>query len=80
MRRLGKHASQRTTRCTTWLAPQVYIARGRGLPRWYPQPAGLHTAVGFITAYYGKSPEFPVFAATPQCRIISHGQSSGSGR
>jgi hypothetical protein len=27
-------------------------------------PAGLHTAVGFITGYYGKSAEFPGITAT----------------
>lgn len=54
----GKYASQAYRRVYElgW-RPQVYIAVAGASPHGILQPAGLQTAVGFITGYYGKSPE-----------------------
>ncbi len=55
----GKQASQayRKIYDLGW-RPQVYISVPGASPEGILKPAGLQTAVGFITAYYGKSPEF----------------------
>jgi branched-chain amino acid transport system substrate-binding protein len=55
----GKSASQayRKMYDLGW-RPQVYIAVAGASPEGILKPAGLQTATGFITAYYGKSPEF----------------------
>jgi branched-chain amino acid transport system substrate-binding protein len=62
----GKHASQsyRKMYDIGW-RPQVYISVPASSPRGVLKPAGLQTAVGFITAYYGKSPEFPSMRSDP---------------
>ena len=55
----GRQASQayRKSYDIAW-QPQTYIAVAGSSPEAILKPAGLKTAVGFITAYYGKSPEF----------------------
>jgi branched-chain amino acid transport system substrate-binding protein len=45
--------------------PQTYISVPGASPEGILKPAGLHTAVGFITAYYGKSPEFRSIRSDP---------------
>jgi branched-chain amino acid transport system substrate-binding protein len=62
----GKHASQayRKIYDIGW-RPQVYIAVAGASPHGILNPAGLHTAVGFITGYYGKSPESPGIRSDP---------------
>ena len=45
--------------------PQTYISVPGASPEGILKPAGLHTAVGFITAYYGKSPEFRTIRGDP---------------
>jgi ABC-type branched-subunit amino acid transport system substrate-binding protein len=62
----GKHASQvyRKMYDIGW-RPQVYIGVAAASPEGILKPAGLHTAKGFITAYYGKSPEFPSIRSDP---------------
>ncbi len=63
---VGKHASQAYHKMYDigW-RPQVYIGVAGASPEGILKPAGLHTAVGFITAYYGKSPEFPLTRKDP---------------
>jgi len=63
---LGKHASQayRKIYDSGW-RPQVYISVAGASPRGIIQPAGLETAAGFITGYYGKAPEFPSIRSDP---------------
>lgn len=63
---LGKHASQsyRKMYDIRW-HPQVYIAVAGASPHGILRSAGLQTAVGFITAYYGKSPEIPSTRNSP---------------
>jgi branched-chain amino acid transport system substrate-binding protein len=62
----GKHASQAYKKIYDigW-RPQVYIAVGGASPHGILKPAGLQTAVGFITGYYGKSPEIPNTRSDP---------------
>jgi branched-chain amino acid transport system substrate-binding protein len=62
----GKHASQayRKMYDIGW-RPQVYIGVAAASPEGILKPAGLHTAKGFITAYYAKSPEFPAIRNDP---------------
>lgn len=63
---LGKHASQAYRKMYEigW-RPQVYIAVAGTSIRGTLKPAGLHTAVGFITAYYGKSPDILITRNEP---------------
>jgi branched-chain amino acid transport system substrate-binding protein len=62
----GKQASQayRKMYDVGW-RPQVYIDVAAASPEGILKPAGLETAVGFITAYYGKSPEFRAIRSDP---------------
>ena len=66
---LGKHASQayRKMYDIGW-RPQVYIGVAGASPHGILKPAGLQTAVGFITGYYGKSPEIPSTRSTPEMK------------
>jgi branched-chain amino acid transport system substrate-binding protein len=56
----GRHASQayRNMYDMGW-RPQVYIAVAGAPPEAVLKPAGLHTAIGFITAYYAMDPDYP---------------------
>ena len=62
----GRQASQayRKSYDIGW-RPQTYIAVAGASPEGILKPAGLKTAVGFITAYYGKSPEFRTIRGDP---------------
>ena len=62
----GRQASQayRKSYDIAW-RPQTYIAVPGSSPEGILKPAGLKTAVGFITAYYGKSPEFRSIRGDP---------------
>ena len=62
----GRQASQayRKSYDIAW-RPQTYIAVAGSSPEGILKPAGLKTAVGFITAYYGKSPEFRSIRGDP---------------
>ena len=63
---LGRHASQayRKMYDVGW-RPQVYIGVAGASPQGILKPAGMNTAKEFITAYYGKSPEFPSIRNDP---------------
>jgi hypothetical protein len=58
----GKQASQafRKMHDLRW-RPQSYIAVAAASPESILKPARLDSAVGFITAYYAKTPEFAAF-------------------
>jgi branched-chain amino acid transport system substrate-binding protein len=62
----GKAASQafRKIHDLGW-RPQGYIAVAAASPEGILRPAGFETAVGFITAYYAKTPEFRAFRQDP---------------
>ena len=61
----GKHASRYRKMYDIGWRPKVYIQVAAASPEGILKPAGLHTAKGFITAYYGKSPEFPSIRNDP---------------
>jgi branched-chain amino acid transport system substrate-binding protein len=62
----GRQASQAYRRSydIVW-RPQTYIAVAGSSPEVILKPAGLKTADSFITAYYGKSPEFRSIRGDP---------------